>query len=96
MYARVTTIQASPETVDQGIDQYREALSAFRGIAGNQGAFLLVERTSGRGIGATLWESEQAMIDSRQQADELRQRAAEQARGQIQSVEEYDVAVWDV
>ena len=40
----------------------------------------------------TLWENEQAVADSREQANQLRQ----QAGGQIQSVEEYEVAVWDV
>ena len=96
MYARATTLQASRENADAAIEQYRQALSAFRTIPGNQGAFLLVDRNNGRGIGVTLWENEQAMIDSRQQADQLRQRAAEQAQGQIQSVDEYEVAVWDV
>ena len=96
MYARATTIQGSPDNVEQGVEQYRQALSAFRGVAGNRGAFLLVDRNSGKGIGVTLWESEQAMMDSREQAAQLRQRAAEQAQGQIQSVEEYEIAVWDV
>ena len=96
MHARATTIQASPEAAEQGIDQYRQALSAFRGIAGNQGAFLFVDRSSGKAIGVTLWESEQAMTESREQADQLRQQAAQQAQGQIQSVDEYEVAVWDV
>jgi hypothetical protein len=36
------------------------------------------------------------MTDSREQADQLRQQAAEQAGGRIESVEEYEVAVWDV
>jgi heme-degrading monooxygenase HmoA len=96
MYARATTIQGSTATADEGVEQYREALAAFRRIPGNQGAFLLVDRASGKGIGVTLWESEQAMADSREQANQLRQQAAEQAQGQIQSVEEYEVAVWDV
>lgn len=44
----------------------------------------------------TLCESKQAMIKSREQADQLRQQAAEQAQGEIESVIEYEVAVWDV
>ena len=96
MHARATTLRASRENADAAIEQYRQALSSFRAIPGNQGAFLLVDRNNGKGIGVTLWENEQAMIDSRQQADQLRQRAAEQAQGQIQSVDEYEVAVWDV
>jgi heme-degrading monooxygenase HmoA len=96
MYARATTIQGSPDAADEGVEQYRQALSAFRTIPGNEGAFLLVDRSSGKGIGVTLWESEQAMTESREQANQLRQQAVEQAQGQVQSVEEYEVAVWDV
>jgi heme-degrading monooxygenase HmoA len=95
MFARVTTIQGSPENIEEAITQYREALSQFRDIEGNRGAFLLVERSSGKAIGTTLWESEQAMTDSREQANQLRERAAEQAQGQIESVDEYEVAVWE-
>jgi F0F1-type ATP synthase membrane subunit b/b' len=40
-------------------------------------------------VGVTLWESQQAMIDSRERADQLRQQAAEQAQDEIESVIEY-------
>lgn len=96
MFARATTLQGSADNVEVGVQQYQEALSRFRQIPGNQGAFLLIDRRAGKGIGLTLWESEQAMTDSREQADQLRQQAAEQAGGRIESVEEYEVAVWDV
>ena len=96
MHARATTIQGSPDRIDEAIEQYRNALAMFRDIPGNRGAFLLVDRSAGRGIGVSLWESEQAVQESRQRADELRQQAAEQAQGQIVTVEEYEVAVWDV
>ena len=55
-----------------------------------------VDETAGRGVGVTLWETEEAMANSREQAEQLRQRAAEQAQGEIESVVEYEVAVWDV
>jgi heme-degrading monooxygenase HmoA len=96
VFARATTLHGSADNVDVGIQQYEEALSRFREIPGNQGAFLLIDRRAGKGIGVTLWESEQAMTDSRAQADQLRQQAAQQAGGRIESVDEYEVAVWDV
>lgn len=96
MYARATTLQASPERAEEGIAHYQAGLSAFREIAGNRGAFLLVDRSSGKGIGVTLWTSEEAMQASRQRADELRRQAGEQAGGEIISVDEYEVAVWAV
>ncbi len=96
MFARATTLQASPEVAEAAVEQYRQGLERFRQIPGNRGAFLLIDRGSSRGIGVTLWESEQAMIDSREQANQLREQAAQQAQGEIVSVEEYEVAVWDV
>ncbi len=96
MYARATTVRVGQDMAEQAIGQYRDALTAFRGMEGNRGAFLLVDRTSGRGVGVTLWESEQAMAETREEAEQLRRRAAEQAQGEIESVIEYEVAVWDV
>ena len=96
MHARATTIRVGQEVAEEAIGQYRDSLSTFRTMEGNRGAFLLVDRVSGRGVGVTLWESEQAMAASREQAEQLRQRAVEQAQGEIESVVEYEVAVWDV
>jgi len=96
VFARATTLRGSPDSVEAGVQQYRDTLSRFRQLSGNQGAFLLIDRSSGKGIGVTLWESEQAMVDSREQANQLRQQAAQEAGGQIESVEEYEVAVWDM
>jgi hypothetical protein len=96
MHARATTVRVGQEVAEQAISQYRDTLPTFRGMEGNRGAFLLVDRVSGRGIGVTLWENEQAMAETREQAEGLRQRAAELARGEIESVVEYEVAVWEV
>ncbi len=96
MHARATTIRVGQNAGDAAIEQYRGALAAFRDMDGNRGAFLLVDPVAGRGVGVTLWESEEAMVESREQAEQLRQRAAEEAQGEIESVVEYQVAVWDV
>src|ERR671935_2696380 len=96
MHARASTLQGSPDQVDEAISGYENALATFRSIDGNRGAFLLLDRGSGKGIGVTLWESEDAMHASRQRADELRQQAASSTGATIVSVEEYEVAVWDV
>ncbi len=96
MHARATTVRVGQDAAGEAISQYRDALTAFRAMDGNRGAFLLVDRTGGRGVGVTLWETEEAMLSSREQAQQLRQRAADQAQGEIESVIEYEVAVWEV
>ena len=96
MYARTTRLRISTEEVQEGIDHYEAGIPTFRKIAGNRGAFLLVDRSSGKGIGVTLWESEEAMRASRKHADELRQKAAQESGSELASVDEYEVAVWAV
>ena len=96
MYARATTLRVSPEHVQEGIIHYEAGIPSFRETAGNRGAFLLVDRSSGTGIGVTLWESEQAMSASRQRGDEIQQQPAQESRGEVAAVDEYEVAVWAV
>jgi heme-degrading monooxygenase HmoA len=91
VYARATTYRGSPEDVQEAIVHYQEGIPSIREISGNQGAFLLVDRSAGKGVGLTLWDSEEAMRASRKGADELRQQAQESTGG---SVDEYEVAVW--
>ncbi len=96
MYARATRLRISTEDVQEGIDHYQAGIPTFRERAGSRGAFLLVDRSSGQGIGVTLWESEEAMRASRKGADELRQQAAQESGSELELVDEYEVAVWAV
>ena len=48
---------------------------------------------SGRGTIITLWESGDALAKSDQDADQLREQAAEEAGQSIAGVDRYDVAV---
>ncbi len=93
MYARATTYRGSPEHVQEAIVHYEEGIPSIREIAGNRGALLLVDRSAGKGVGVTLWESEEAMQASRKRADEVRQQAQEPGGD---PVDEYEVAVWAV
>ena len=93
MYARATTLRASPEDVQEQIDHHQEGIQSVREVSGNRGAFLLVDRSAGKAISVTLWESDEAMQASRKRADELRQQAQESPG---ESVDEYEVAAWAV
>ena len=94
MYARVSTLQGPADKIDAGMEKIRaevqpevEAISGFRGI------LFLADRSRGRPVSVTLWESEQAMQESRQAADRIRQKAADAESASIQAVEEYEVLV---
>ena len=47
-------------------------------------------------LGVTLWESEEAMRASEQEADRLREESAEASNQAIADVERYEVALFEV
>ena len=92
MYARSTTIQAQPSSIDAGIAHIRDTvMPALEGIDGCVGMSLLVDRTSGRCIATSSWESEEAMRASEDSIRPIRDRAAELFGGSAE-VEEWEIA----
>ena len=62
MYARVATFQSDPSKVDDAITMVRNEVAGETPL-GLEGAkmLMLVDRESGKGVGITLFESEDAM-----------------------------------
>jgi quinol monooxygenase YgiN len=93
MYARSTTIQGQPSSIDAGIVHTRDSvMPALEGIDGCVGLSLLVDRTSGRCIVTSAWQSEEAMRASEESVRPVRDRAAELFGGNA-DVEEWEIAV---
>jgi hypothetical protein len=63
MYARVATFESDPAKVDDAIDMVRADVESGDTPAGLAGAKMLmfVNRETGKGLGVTLFESEEAM-----------------------------------
>ena len=92
MHARVTTIQGSPDTVDQSLQVLREqVLPGARDIPGFKGVLSLVDRGSGKGLTVTLWESEEAMRASDAHLRAIRDRGRDILGGSMQ-VDEWEIA----
>jgi heme-degrading monooxygenase HmoA len=92
MYARSTTIQAQPSSIDAGIAHMRDTvMPALEGIPGCLGLSLLVDRTSGRCIATSSWDSEEAMRASEETIRSIRNQAAKLFGGSAQ-VEEWEIA----
>ena len=92
MYARSTTIQAQPSSIDAGIAHIRdEVMPALQGMPGCVGVSLLVDRQSGRCIATSAWETEEAMLASREHVTPIRDRAAEMFGGTA-NVEQWEIA----
>lgn len=93
VYARSTTVQAQPESIDAGIAHVRdEVMPALQAMDGCVGISLLVDRESGRCIATSAWETEDAMHASAERAAPLRAGAVE-AFGGTATVEEWEIAV---
>jgi hypothetical protein len=63
MYARVATFESDPAKVDEAIDLVRAEVQSGDTPEGLEGAkmLMLVDRESGKGMGVTLFESEEDM-----------------------------------
>jgi hypothetical protein len=92
--ARVSSFEGPADKIDEGTRYAEEnVLPRARQMKGWKGVVSLVDRKSGRSRLITLWESEEALRASEEQADQLRKQAAEGAGERISAVERYEVAV---
>jgi hypothetical protein len=97
VHARVSTYQGEPAMMDDAAQVGREeVLPAAKQLAGFKGVLLLGDRESGKSISITLWEDENAMRDSEERANQLRERTAEVEGGTIESVERYEVQIFEM
>jgi heme-degrading monooxygenase HmoA len=101
MHARVSTYQGQPNLTQEQIDEAERydrenILPAARQIDGFKGGIGLLDRQSGKALSITLWESEQAMLASEEEANRLRQESAEAASETVENVERYEVSLFEV
>lgn len=93
MYARSTTIQAQPSSIDAGIAHVRDVvMPALQQVDGCLGMSLLVDRESGRCIATSSWETQEAMHASAERVRPVRDQAA-QAFGGSPTLDEWEIAV---
>ncbi len=96
MYARVTTVHGDPARADEAIEAFRDrALPLVREATGFKASLLLVDRTSGHGLGISLWESEEAMQASEAAVSAVRDATTAAMGGDAPTVERYEVAVYE-
>jgi heme-degrading monooxygenase HmoA len=94
MFARVSTYQGDPGQIDEGLNYAREnILPRVKQVDGFEGVYYLVDRESGKALTITLWESEEAMRASEEEANRLRSESAESASATVENVERYEVGI---
>jgi hypothetical protein len=91
MYARVAVFEADPAKLDGSIQHVRAEVESGSVPAGLEGArmMMLVNRESGKGLGITLFESEDAM----RRGDQALNDMSPGADSRRSSVEFYEVPV---
>ena len=95
MYARSTTISAMRDAIDAGIAHVNnEVVPALMEVPGCIGLSLLVDRATGHCIATSSWESPELMRDSEAAIGPVRAGAGDAFGGTIDSVDEWEIAVF--
>jgi hypothetical protein len=94
VYARVATFESDPAKVDDAIALVRSEVESESTPAGLEGAkmLMLINRETGKGLGVTLFESEEAMRRGDEALNAMSPRGTERRT----SVEFYEVPVQTV
>ncbi len=96
MHARVTTLEGSPERMDDATRHLQEeVLPQLHQMDGFKGFVALGDRQSGKLLGVALWESEEALRATEEAVSSVRSEAAEAADGSVAGVEQYEVIVFE-
>jgi heme-degrading monooxygenase HmoA len=96
MHARLTTLEATPDRMDDVTREVQEhVLPQLQQLDGFKGFIALRDRVSGRLRGVALWESEEALRATDEAAARIRGGVAEATGGTVASVENYEVVVFE-
>lgn len=94
MYARVSTYDGGVEDYDASLDAMRSDIAPrVRAMEGSVGLLSMIDRSTGRALSITLWESEEAMAASREAANQVRSQAAASMGSRIVDVTEFEVGL---
>lgn len=90
MWARVSTYQLPADNVDAAVARFNQALGDVK-EPGLERAELLVDRSSGKALTITVWDSEETLQASVEAANQLRSSAADAAGVSILDVSHFEI-----
>src|SRR5919112_786870 len=98
MHARISVFEGPPDMLDEGVRHAREVIlpQAKEMDPGFKGIIALTDRQSGKMLGITFWESEEAMRATEEGANRLREESAEAGGGAVAGVGGYEVGLFEV
>jgi len=94
MFARYTTVRCDPGTLDRVIEQVDgTARASVEAEPGSRGFAVLADPHGGRIIGASYWDSVEAMEASKQRLAPDREAMVAAVGGELSSIEQFEVVV---
>jgi heme-degrading monooxygenase HmoA len=92
--ARVSRFEGDAGRIDEDTRHAVDTiLPRVRQVSGSKGIYSLADRSSGRVLTITLWDSPESLQASEEQADKLRAESAEAGGAKIAAVDRYEVAM---
>jgi heme-degrading monooxygenase HmoA len=92
MYARLSTLEGSPDGIEQAIASLRnEVWPGAKTLGGFKGMTAFVDRATGKVSAVTFWETEESLRASEEAASQLRVDWAEAASARIAGVDRLEV-----
>ena len=97
MFSRVNFLKTTPDRIPDVARVVSEVVHpGISAEAGYVGYIVLGDPTTGKALGITLWESEEARSSSNNKARTIRPRVEQGTGGTMRAVENYEVLFFDV
>jgi heme-degrading monooxygenase HmoA len=97
MHARFGRISFPPDRADDLVAHVRDnVIAPYRDRDGYKGFRLLVDRSGGRAMGVTFWDSEEHMHATDELAQQVRSGAADASGGTVEGVDFYEVVIDEI
>ena len=92
MHARLTTLQGSPEKLDEAIRVIEnDVIPASKLLPGFKNGYWFTDRKSGKMLALTLFETEKDMQATDEAASQIRKTATEKLGAEVKYVERFEV-----
>jgi hypothetical protein len=92
MFARVMSGELTPDDVETFVSMIRDqVIPRAKALAGFKGGYWLADRSTGKVLGVTLYETEAALKASEAQANRIREEASRGAGLPEPTFQEYEV-----
>jgi hypothetical protein len=91
--ARVSWLQSDPANVVSSIESFKMIMPALDDLPGFCSASLLINRSTGQAVSTVIYESSEAVARTREIAQGLRRRVAEQTKSDVLDIAEFELAL---